>query len=184
MGLAITYSLESKLPLPALEAKISAWFSAVKALEPAPQCIELLPLGFKVKLRPGAESAKFQFKPTAEGFEGFSGCKTQFAALSGHGGITNFLIAHKMLVAILDAGKQLGLVTEVFDDGDYWEKRDEQKLLKQMQLGAEMIAWLTGTIKDSFPGSEVISPITAEPSFENLEARGAEDLNKLNNPCK
>jgi hypothetical protein len=170
MGLIICYNLEWQGTEPSAQSVMQTWRAQI-AETPNCRITDLNSLGFKVKFAEGAETAKFELKPDGEKFTGFSGCKTQFAALQVNGGIPNFLKGHKLLVQFLDLGQALGIVTEVTDDGCYWETRNEAKLIKQVQLGAQCIAWLAGTLGDTFTHDQVISPIKSEPNFETLEAQ-------------
>jgi len=168
MGLSILYQLNWNGTEDSAKLAMSEWKKQLQTADVSIQ--DLHPLGFKVRFAEGAETAKFELKQTEEGLTGFSGCKTQFAALQQHGGLPNFLKAHKRLIQMLETGKELGIVQAVTDDGGYWETRDEAKLTRQMQLGAQCIAWLTGTLGDAFSADAVKSPIQTEPHFEQLEA--------------
>lgn len=57
-------------------------------------------------------------------------CKTQYAA--NVGGVENFLRCHLAIVALLDHAKVLGMLDEVVDEGEYWEKRDRVSLAGQV----------------------------------------------------
>src|SRR6185312_2638039 len=57
-------------------------------------------------------------------------CKTQYASNAKYGGIENFLRCHLVMIRLLDCAKELGILKEVSDEGDFWEKRDMQALAK------------------------------------------------------
>lgn len=104
-----------------------------------------------------------------DGWSWSSFCKTQYAGNPDVGGVENFLRAHLAIVALLDAAKDLGLLREVGDEGEYWEKRDVTALADQVRYWNTAIAGLAGRIKDMVGGAAE-SPITKYPNFEHLEA--------------
>jgi len=100
-------------------------------------------------------------------------CKTQYASNPECGGVPHFLRCHMMVVAMLDHAKKLGILKEVSDEGDFWEKRDIESLAKEVGEWNEMIAGVFGQIKDSLSGGMSVEAAIAEfPNFEHLEARG------------
>lgn len=96
-------------------------------------------------------------------------CKTQYASNPDCGGIENFLRCHQVIVALLDAADQLGILKEVHDEGHYWEQRDAQALATEISQWNSMIAGMAGQFKDAL-GDGVVSEITKFPNFEHLEA--------------
>jgi len=102
-------------------------------------------------------------------------CKTQYACNPKLGGVDNFLKAHLGLVRILDHASELGLEVDVYDEGGYWETRNEQELVSEVEASASGIAAMVGALKDMV-GSEtadrISSPILDNPDFEHLEAAG------------
>jgi hypothetical protein len=98
-------------------------------------------------------------------------CKTQYASSAEAGGVPNFLRCHLSVVRMLDHAKQIGILTSVSDEGDYWEKRDIKALAQEVGEWNEMIAAQAGQLKDLL-GDKVEAPITQFPDFEHLEARG------------
>lgn len=104
-------------------------------------------------------------------------CKTQYA--SEHGG-DRFLLCHKRVVSILEFRRELGVAVEVFDEGEYWDTRDEKKLRHVLDLYNELMAAIAGMAKDaadeSGQGYSVESPIFARTDFERLEAEGRRGL--------
>lgn len=107
-------------------------------------------------------------------------CKTQFASNPRYGGVENFLRGHVSLIALLNAAKEIGLRTNVQDEGRYAEFRNEDKLRQEIAEWNEMIAGLGGRLKDAWPG-EMDSPILHYPDFERLEARGDAELERMRN---
>ncbi|MBW4617695.1 MAG: hypothetical protein KME21_31800 [Desmonostoc vinosum HA7617-LM4] len=65
-------------------------------------------------------------KWTSESF-----CKTEFAF--DEGGIENFIIAHCAIIEILDYAQTLGILSKVFDETGYWEKRDLKELISKVE---------------------------------------------------
>ena len=103
-------------------------------------------------------------------------CKTQYASSLECGGVQNFLKCHLAVIRLLDRAKELGILENVGDEGDYWGKRDIQSLAKEVGEWNSMIANFAGQLKDQL-GDGVEAPITKFPDFEHLEAKGrdAED---------
>jgi hypothetical protein len=66
------------------------------------------------------------------GWSWSSFCKTVFAANPDVGGPANFLRCHLAIVNLLDFAESLGVLGEVHDEGEYWEKRDREALTAQV----------------------------------------------------
>ncbi len=98
-------------------------------------------------------------------------CKTQYASNPEAGGVPNFLCCHLSVIRLLDHAKELGILANVSDEGDYWEKRDLKALALEVGEWNEMIAAQAGQLKDLL-GDGVEAPITQFPDFEHLEAKG------------
>lgn len=105
------------------------------------------------------------------GWNWSSFCKTQYASGSQYGGVPNFLRCHLSVIRMLDHAKELGILANVSDEGDYWEKRDIKALAQEVGEWNEGMAGLVGQLKDMFGGS-FDAPIAQFPDFEHLEARG------------
>ena len=97
-------------------------------------------------------------------------CKTQYASNPDVGGVENFLRSHLAVVKLLDAAAEIGILKEVSDEGDYWQKRDIKALAAEVGDWNTMIAGWAGRLKDSF-GDGVASEIAKYPNFEHLEAK-------------
>ncbi|GAH70053.1 unnamed protein product, partial [marine sediment metagenome] len=63
------------------------------------------------------------------GWHWSSFCKTQYAM---QGGLKHFLKCHLTVIKMLDFAKELCIVKRVSDDGEYWEKRSVQDLVKEI----------------------------------------------------
>ncbi len=115
-----------------------------------------------------------------EAYSWCSGCKTQYAALPSRGGKPNFLRAHLALIALLDHAQKLGMDVEVGDDGDYWNSRDQERLLAKLDEWNGLVAAITGRLKDAMPNldGKFVARITDHPDFEHMEARGDSDLRR------
>lgn len=100
-------------------------------------------------------------------------CKTQYASNPECGGVENFLRSHLAVVKLLDHAKELGILKEVSDEGDYWQKRDMKALAAEVGDWNTLIAGWAGRFKDAF-GDDVVSEIAKFPNFEHLEAKGNE----------
>lgn len=108
------------------------------------------------------------------GWSWSSFCKTQYASNPKVGGVENFLRCHLLIVALLDAAKELGILDEVGDESDYWEKRDAIALAEEVGKWNTMIAGFAGHIKDMF-GDGTAAEIAKFPNFEHLEAKGRKE---------
>ena len=98
-------------------------------------------------------------------------CKTQYASNPECGGVANFLRCHLSVIRMLDHAKDMGILTSVSDEGEFWEKRSIEDLSREVGSWNEMIAGLAGELKDKL-GDEVLSAITKFSNFEHLEAKG------------
>jgi DNA-binding XRE family transcriptional regulator len=101
-------------------------------------------------------------------------CKTQYASNPECGGVENFLRCHLAVVKLLDHAKEIGILGDVSDEGDYFEKRDIEALAKEVGDWNTMIAGFAGRLMDEL-GEKVTSEIAKFPNFEHLEARGRKD---------
>lgn len=98
-------------------------------------------------------------------------CKTQYASDPRLGGVVHFLRCHLSVIAVLDEARRLGCLTEVDDDGGFWQERKVASLAEQVGRSNEWVAALTGSLNDA-AGSGVTAPITEYPNFERLEHAG------------
>lgn len=105
------------------------------------------------------------------GWHWSSFCKTQYASNPDCGGPQNFLRCHLAVIKMLDHAKSLGILDEVSDEGDFWEKRDVRALVEEVGTWNQMIAAFAGEMKDLL-GDGIDAPITDYSDFEHLEARG------------
>ena len=105
------------------------------------------------------------------GWSWSSFCKTQYASNPDCGGVPNFVRCHLSVIALLDHAGQLGILDEVGDEGDFWQKRDVKALAQTVGQWNTTIASLVGQFKDSF-GGQFLAEITNFPDFEHLEAKG------------
>ena len=102
------------------------------------------------------------------GWRWSSFCKTQYASTVS---TENFIKCHLLVVRMLDHCKQLGILGDVDDEGDYFQKRDAEALTKEVDEWNENIAAFAGKLKDQI-GDALQAPILAHPAFEHLEAKG------------
>jgi len=113
-------------------------------------------------------------KRIATGLSGWtwgSFCKTQYASNPNCGGVEHFLRCHLSVVNLLDACRDLGILAHASDEGEFYEKRDVEALVKEIGEWNSMIAGWAGRLKDSF-GKGIVSQIGKFPNFEHLEAKG------------
>ena len=80
------------------------------------------------------------------------------------------------MIDLLNEGRRLGCRVTITDEGEYWPRRNEAKLRRNVEQMNCAIAAAAGAMKDhdKATGAEgVQSPIFAHPQFEHLEAEGA-----------
>ena len=119
----------------------------------------------------------FRARSIATGFEGgwlLKGfCKTQYA---GEQGWEYFLKCHRQIISLLDFWRQLGVIVEVNDEGEYWQTRSEEKLRNKLQQYDGLVAAVGGMLKDASAdddnGLSIVSPIFDYANFERLEFGG------------
>ena len=78
------------------------------------------------------------------------------------------------MVQLLDYAKELGILASVKDEGDFWERRDIEALIKEVGEWNQMIAGFYGQMKDSLAAAgnnpmALMSEIARFPDFEHLE---------------
>ena len=122
----------------------------------------------------GFVSPRRRIRTRLTGWHWSSFCKTQYASNSECGGAQNFLRCHLAVIKVLDQAKSLGILDEVSDEGDFWEKRDVRALAEEIGQWNEMIAAFAGKLKDQF-GDDLEAPIIDFPDFEHLEAKGRDE---------
>jgi hypothetical protein len=149
-------------------------------------------VGFEILVAPGSEpmEAFLATYPTTIQVEGKrlrterrdwcgrGSCKTQYASDPQFGGAANFLRAHLSVCRMLDHAKELGLVVEVSDEGEFFEKRDVQVLVKEVGQWNAQIAAFVGAIGD-LGVKNLNAPIRSFPNYEHLEAKGQNKIDAL-----
>ena len=91
-------------------------------------------------------------------------CKTQYASVYGE---QHFLDCHLRLVDMMEYAMQCGIDVFVVDEGQYWETRDREVLLAELDKSNRLIAGLAGRLYDSPLSVEAV--IFEHPDFEHLE---------------
>lgn len=134
-----------------------------------PKTIEITPY----QNHPHRSSVLVKKRTNLKGWSWSSFCKTQYASNPECGGVNNFLKCHLCVVSLLDYAKELGVLEEVCDEGDYWDNRNIEELAKQVGEWNCMIASFVGQLKDAF-GDDFQAPITEFQNFEHLEASHAQ----------
>jgi hypothetical protein len=117
------------------------------------------------------------------GFEGgwlFKGhCKTQYA---GERGWEHFVKCHRQIISVLDFWRQLGVVVEVNDEGEYWQTRSEERLQAMARRYDGLVAAVAGAFKDAADKTDkqhsIASPIFERNDFERLEAEGQREFGR------
>lgn len=105
-------------------------------------------------------------------------CKTQYASDARCGGVPNFLRAHLSVCRLLDQAKELGILSEVSDEGDFFQNRDIPALVNTIADWNAFIAAGVGAI-DELAGSKAAAPIKDFPNYEHLEAQGQDQIDGL-----
>jgi hypothetical protein len=143
-------------------------------------------IGFSTMPGPGSEPADFTLYhypafvvrgrkkvPTGlEGWIGEHGCKTQYASNPAYGGIHNFLKCHLSVIRMLEFADALGILSDVYDEGGYWEHRDLRQLMDTVHEWNVRVATWAGRLKEQCRDGEFYAPIFEFPNFEHLEAEG------------
>jgi hypothetical protein len=101
-------------------------------------------------------------------------CKTQYASLHGW---ENFRRCHTVVIMLLRSWSELGAHVRIIDEGEWWPRRSDATLRRNIDKMNGMVAALAGAVKDASdhgePDAPVVSPIFAHLHFERLEAEGA-----------
>ena len=72
---------------------------------------------------------------------------------------------------MLDQAQSLGILDEVYDEGDFWENQDVPALARAVGQWNESIAQQVAALR-SVLGNTVQSPVTGFPDFAQLAANG------------
>src|SRR5437764_14614344 len=80
---------------------------------------------------------------------------------------------HRQIISLLDFWRQLGVIVEVNDEGEYWQTRSQEKLRNKLQQYDGLVAAVGGIMKDASAdedtGLSIVSPIFDYANFEWLE---------------
>ena len=74
---------------------------------------------------------------------------------------------------MLDAANELGIVSDVSDEGGYWDNRNIEELTKTIHDHNVLIAGFAGQLKDKLAADNITfieASIFDYPNFEYLEA--------------
>jgi hypothetical protein len=102
-------------------------------------------------------------------------CKSQYASVPEAGGITNFLRCHLLVVAALDAARDLGFTVEVRDEGGYWQKRSVPDLVREIGDWNAYLLAVGAQLKGVF-GDQVQAALTPERAAAPVDAGAAAAL--------
>jgi hypothetical protein len=126
----------------------------------------------RIPFRAGSIPTGFEGGWLLKGF-----CKTHYA---GEHGWEHFLKCHRQITSLLDFWRQLDVMVEVTDEGEYWRTRSEEKLRSKLQQYDGLVAAVGGMLKDASAvhdnGSSVVSPIFDYVNFERLEHEGRREF--------
>ena len=120
---------------------------------------------------PEHRGSKRRLRTKLSGWRWSSFCKTQYASNLEAGGVTNFLRCHLAVVRLLDYAKQINILDNVHDEGEFWENRDVKMLSQQVGHWNETVAAEFGKLKDGV-GDGLVAEMTKHPIFELLNPRG------------
>ena len=147
-------------------------------------------IGFQVNVAPGSEWMEIflatypktllieddrtgkpkRLRTNLAGWSGRGFCKTQYASDDRCGGVPNFLRAHLSVCRLLDHAKELGILKEISDEGEFFVKRDIPALVNTIANWNAFIAAGVGAF-DELVGDRATAPIKDFPDFERLEQR-------------
>ena len=116
-----------------------------------------------------------KLKTKLSGWRWSSFCKSQYASDPRCGGVENFLRCHLTVIAMLDKAKELGCLESASDEGEFYENRNVEALVKEIGSWNQMIAAFGGKLKDVLGGG-IEMPIADYPNFEQLELAGQAQL--------
>ncbi len=103
-------------------------------------------------------------------------CKTQFASREECGGVRNFIRTHMTLIKMLDYAKELGILEKVTDGGEYWETRDLDQLVNEMNVINAAIRVFSGKSGEKLVGDLLKEIEKDNPEFGPIE--GVREINK------
>ena len=66
------------------------------------------------------------------GWQWSSFCKTQSASSPQYGGVEHFLRCHLSIIALLEYAQELQILSDVADEGDFWQQRSVEALARQV----------------------------------------------------
>ncbi len=115
-----------------------------------------------------ARVGPYRVRPEIKGWRGSSFAKTQYASTVA---AQHFLKCHLTITAALDAAKTAGLLESVFDESEFWDDRDVEKLLTTVGRWNAMMAAFVGGMELA-TGESLPAPIKQHPEFERLEHFG------------
>lgn len=121
---------------------------------------------------------QMRLRTDRHGWSGRGFTKTQYASDPQCGGIPNFLRAHLSVCRMLEHATDIGLIVEVSDESQFYEKRDIQSLVETVGQWNQQIAAFVGVMMD-ISGRSVEGPIRSYPNFEHLEAKGQNQVEAL-----
>jgi hypothetical protein len=98
-------------------------------------------------------------------------CKTEYASRPDCGGVPNFIRCHLAVIAMLRHAQSLGILDDVYDEGDFWQCQDVPALARAVGQWNESIAQQVAALRSVF-GSTVQSPVAGFPDFAQLAAKG------------
>ncbi len=90
----------------------------------------------------------------------------------------NFLRCHTLVVAMLDYAKELGILKEVSDEGDYWEKRDLKVLAEEVGRWDAFMAGFSAMLEKVVGKENLHSAIAESPRYERLKELGMQHLDE------
>jgi hypothetical protein len=119
----------------------------------------------------GYPSGKRRLMLDSRRWVGSAFCKTQYASQPEEGGITNFLRCHLLVIAVLEAARDLGFQVEVRDEGNYWEQRSIPELVGEignwnmfiLGIGKRLQGMFDGQVQTAIDEATMAQPVN-EPA--------------------
>jgi hypothetical protein len=100
-------------------------------------------------------------------------CKTQYASVVSD---EHLIHCHTTLVALLDEAITLGFEVTVRDETHYWETRDTNRLVAEVQEMNRVVARIAGALHDAMGDkARTEGAIFKHPRFEELESEPRKD---------
>lgn len=98
-------------------------------------------------------------------------CKTQYASTVSH---EHFRRCHGSLVSLLDHAAEVGMVAEVRDQTGFWDHRDWEAAIHEVEAMNGVVAGLASAFADQLedPALRVATPVADHPDYPGVAGSG------------